>query len=167
MDVADQLTILGRSALAAALGIVIGLERETRGKAAGERTFALLSLGSAAFASVGVFLFPASADRIVQGIAAGVGFLGGGVIFRRETGVQGLTTAASAWAAAAIGVVAGLGAYVAAALATALVLIILELDQIPFVRRMSQQAEAAASASARDGEHHEHHRPRSPHDHGP
>ena len=86
MDVADQLTILGRSALAAALGFVIGLERETRGKAAGERTFALLSLGSAAFVSIGGFLFPASADRIVQGIAAGVGFLGGGVIFRREAG---------------------------------------------------------------------------------
>src|SRR5919204_427256 len=103
MDVVDQLTILGRSALAAALGIVIGLERETRGKAAGERTFALLSLGSAAFVSIGGFLFPTSADRIVQGIAAGVGFLGGGVIFRREAGVQGLTTAASAWAAAAIG----------------------------------------------------------------
>ena len=167
MDVADQLTILGRSALAAALGIVIGLERETRGKAAGERTFALLSLGAAAFVSIGGFLFPASADRIVQGIAAGVGFLGGGVIFRREAGVQGLTTAASAWAAAAIGVVAGLGAYIAAVLATALVLIILELDQIPLLRRMSEQAEAAASANPRDRDHHEHHRPRPPHDRGP
>jgi putative Mg2+ transporter-C (MgtC) family protein len=69
MDVADQLTVVGRSALAAALGFVIGLERETRGKAAGERTFALLSLGAAAFASIGGFLFPSSADRIVQGIA--------------------------------------------------------------------------------------------------
>jgi putative Mg2+ transporter-C (MgtC) family protein len=164
MDVADQLTILGRSALAAALGIVIGLERETRGKAAGERTFALLSLGSAAFVSIGGFLFPASADRIVQGIAAGVGFLGGGVIFRREAGVQGLTTAASAWAAAAIGVLAGLGAYLAATLATALVLLILELDQIPILRRLSERAETAAEANPRDREHH---RPRAPHDRGP
>jgi putative Mg2+ transporter-C (MgtC) family protein len=160
VDVTDQLTVLGRCALAAALGIVIGLERETRGKAAGERTFALLSLGAAAFVAVGSFLFPASADRIVQGIAAGVGFLGGGVIFRREAGVQGLTTAASAWAVAAIGVVAGLGAYVAAALTTALVLIILELDQIPLLRRVRQQAESAAAANLRGHEHHEHHRPR-------
>src|ERR671923_95016 len=109
----------------------------------------------------------ASVDRIVQGIAAGVGFLGGGVIFRREAGVQGLTTAASAWAVAAIGVVAGLGAYVAAVLVTALVLIILELDQIPLLRRMSERAEAAASASPRDRDQHEHHRPRGPHDRGP
>jgi putative Mg2+ transporter-C (MgtC) family protein len=167
MDVADQLTVVGRSALAAALGFVIGLERETRGKAAGERTFALLSLGAAAFVSIGVFLFPSSADRIVQGIAAGVGFLGGGVIFRHKTGVQGLTTAAGAWAAAAIGVVAGLGAFVAAALATAVVLIILEVDQIPFLRRMSEQAEAAASANPRDRDHHEHQRPRARHDRGP
>lgn len=167
MDVADQLTMLGRTALAAALGFVIGLERETRGKAAGERTFALLSLGSATFVSIGDFLFPTSADRIVQGIAAGVGFLGGGVIFRREAGVQGLTTAASAWAAAAIGIVAGLGAYVAAVLTTVLVLIILELDQIPLLRRMSEQAEAAASANPRDRDHHADHRPRPSDDRGP
>jgi putative Mg2+ transporter-C (MgtC) family protein len=167
MDIADQLTILGRSALAAVLGIIIGLERETRGKAAGERTFALLSLGAAAFVAIGGFLFPSSADRIVQGIAAGVGFLGGGVIFRRETGVQGLTTAASAWAAAAIGVVAGLGAYVAAALMTALVLVILELDQIPLLRKIRQQAETAATANLHDQEHHEHRRLRAPHDRGP
>jgi putative Mg2+ transporter-C (MgtC) family protein len=167
MDVADQLTILGRSALAAVLGIIIGIERETRGKAAGERTFALLSLGAAAFVAIGDFMFPASADRIVQGIAAGVGFLGGGVIFRRETGVQGLTTAAGAWAAAAIGVVAGLGAYVAATLTTFLVLIILELDQIPLLRRIREQAEAAAAANVRDQEPHDRRRPRAPHDRGP
>jgi putative Mg2+ transporter-C (MgtC) family protein len=165
VEVADQLTILGRSALAAALGMTIGLERETRGKAAGERTFALLSLGAAAFVAVGGFLFPASADRIVQGVAAGVGFLGGGVIFRHEAGVQGLTTAASAWAAAAIGILAGLGAYVAAALTTAVVLLILELDQIPFLRRIREQAEAAAASTAREREHHE--RRRARHDRGP
>src|SRR5918999_1714459 len=71
MDIADQLTILGRSALAAVLGIIIGLERETRGKAAGERTFALLSLGAAAFVAIGGFLFPPPAGRILEGIPAG------------------------------------------------------------------------------------------------
>lgn len=167
MDVADQLTVLGRAALAAGLGIVIGLERETRGKAAGERTFALLALGAAAFVAVGSFLFPNSADRIVQGVAAGVGFLGGGVIFRREAGVQGLTTAASAWAAAAIGVVVGLGAYLAAALITAIVLLILELDQIPVLRKIREQAEAAAAANVHLHEHHEPHRPRPSDDRGP
>jgi putative Mg2+ transporter-C (MgtC) family protein len=167
MEVADQFTVLGRAALAAALGIAIGLERETRGKAAGERTFALLSLGAAAFVAAGIFLFPNSADRIVQGVAAGVGFLGGGVIFRREAGVEGLTTAASAWAAAAIGVVVGLGAYVAAVLVTAVVLIILELDQIPVLRKIREQAEAAAAANVPRHEHPEHHRPRPSDEPGP
>ncbi|MGH2591151.1 MAG: MgtC/SapB family protein [Actinomycetota bacterium] len=146
MELSEQLTILGRGALAAALGLVIGLERETRGKAAGERTFALLALGAAAFVAVGIAVFPGSADRVIQGVAAGVGFLGAGVIFQREADVQGLTTAASAWAAAAIGVVVGLGAYVAAALATAVVLIILELDQIPVLRKIREQAESAGQA---------------------
>lgn len=148
MDATVQLTIVGRAALAALLGMTIGLERETRGKAAGERTFALLALGASAFVSVGVAIFPTSADRIVQGVAAGVGFLGAGVIFRREADVAGLTTAAGAWAAAAIGVTVGLGAYLAGVLATALVLLILELDQMPVLRKIRQRAEAAAAAGA-------------------
>jgi putative Mg2+ transporter-C (MgtC) family protein len=153
VELSDQLTILGRAALAAALGFAIGLERETRGKAAGERTFALLALGAAAFVAVGVALFPGSADRVIQGVAAGVGFLGAGVIFQHEADVQGLTTAAGAWAAAAIGVVVGLGAYVAGALATAVVLLILELDQIPVLRKIREQAEAAGEAGRHRHEH--------------
>lgn len=156
MELSEQLTILGRAALAAALGLVIGLERETRGKAAGERTFALLALGAAAFVAVGIAVFPGSGDRVIQGVAAGVGFLGAGVIFQREADVQGLTTAASAWAAAAIGVVVGLGAYVAAALTTAVVLIILELDQIPVLRKIREQAESAGQS----GRHRHGHGPR-------
>lgn len=148
MDAAVQLTTVGRAALAALLGMTIGLERETRGKAAGERTFALLALGASAFVSVGVAIFPTSADRIVQGVAAGVGFLGAGVIFRREADVEGLTTAAGAWAAAAIGVTVGLGAYLAGVLATVLALLILELDQMPVLRKIRQRAEAAAAAGA-------------------
>lgn len=148
MDAAVQLTTVGRAALAALLGMTIGLERETRGKAAGERTFALLALGASTFVSVGVAIFPTSADRIVQGVAAGVGFLGAGVIFRREADVEGLTTAAGAWAAAAIGVTVGLGAYLAGVLATVLALLILELDQMPVLRKIRQRAEAAAAAGA-------------------
>jgi putative Mg2+ transporter-C (MgtC) family protein len=154
VELSDQLTILGRAALAAVLGFAIGLERETRGKAAGERTFALLALGAAAFVAVGVAVFPVSADRVIQGVAAGVGFLGAGVIFQREADVQGLTTAASAWAAAAIGVVVGLGAYVAAGLTTAVVLLILELDQIPLLRKIREQAESAEGARGRRRQRH-------------
>ena len=137
MDLNDQLVLVGRVALAAFLGYLIGLERAYRGKDAGDRTFALLALGAAAFVGLGVEVFPLSADRVIQGIATGVGFLGAGIIFRAEGGVHGLTTAAASWAAAAIGALAGAGLYLAPALITALTLIVLELHQIELLRRIS------------------------------
>ncbi len=145
MGMEVQLTLLGRAALAALLGFAIGLERESRGKSAGERTFALLSFAAAAVTGLGALLLgPDPTSRIVQGTLAGVGFLGAGVIFRRRAAdVRGLTTAAGAWAATAIGIVAGVGAYLAAVLGTVLVLIILEIDQIPFLRRLRDRAESS------------------------
>ena len=138
MDTAEQFVLIGRVALAALLGYVIGLERAYRGKDAGDRTFSLLALGSAAFVAMGVELFPTSADRVVQGVAAGVGFLGAGIIFRSERGTRGLTTAAASWVAASIGVLAGAGLYVAAVLGTGLTVLVLESHQIEFLRRLSR-----------------------------
>jgi putative Mg2+ transporter-C (MgtC) family protein len=138
MGIETELVVVGRVALAAFLGYAIGLERAYRGKDAGDRTFSLLALGSAAFVALGVELFPYTADRVIQGVAAGVGFLGAGVIFRAEGGVRGLTTAAASWAAASVGVVAGGGMYVAAALITAITLIVLELHQFELLRRLSE-----------------------------
>ena len=102
MDWQSQLVIVGRIAFAAFLGYLVGLDRAFRGKDAGDRTFALVALGAAAFVAMGVEMFPFSADRIVQGVATGVGFLGAGIIFRASGGVKGLTTAAALWAAAAL-----------------------------------------------------------------
>lgn len=142
VDASVQLTLLGRAALAALLGFAIGLEREYRGKSAGERTFALLAIGAAGFTGAGALLAdPSGTSRVIQGVVAGMGFLGAGVIFRRsETGVKGLTTAAGAWAASAIGVLVGLGAYLASVLITLLVLLLLELDQVPVLRRIRDLA---------------------------
>jgi putative Mg2+ transporter-C (MgtC) family protein len=137
MQVEAQLTLVGRVALAAFLGYAIGLERAFRGKDAGDRTFSLLALGSAAFVGLGVELFPSSADRVIQGVAAGVGFLGAGIIFRAEGGVHGLTTAAASWGAAAIGSLAGGGLYLAAMAITVLAIIVLELHQVELLRRLS------------------------------
>lgn len=132
----SEWSLVGRMALAAVLGYVIGFEREWRGKPAGERTFALIALGAAAFTAIGVEEFPASAEKVIAGVVTGVGFLGAGLIFREATGgVQGLTTAASSWAAAAVGVLIGAGAYVAGILACLLVLAILELNRLPVLRR--------------------------------
>ena len=138
MNVDAQLTLAGRVALAAFLGYAIGLERAYRGKDAGDRTFALLALASAGFVGLGMELFPNSADRVIQGVATGLGFLGAGIVFRAEGGVHGLTTAAASWGAAAIGSIAGGGQYVAAVLIAVLVLIVLELHQVPVLRRLSE-----------------------------
>lgn len=142
MDASVQLTMLGRAALAALLGFTIGLEREYRGKSAGDRTFALLALGAASFTSAGELLLgPGGSSRVIQGVVAGMGFLGAGVIFRSQArDVKGLTTAAGAWAAAAIGVLVGLGAYLTGALVTLVIVFILELDQIPVLRRIHERA---------------------------
>jgi putative Mg2+ transporter-C (MgtC) family protein len=145
VDLSLQFSLLGRASLAAFLGFAIGLERESRGKSAGDRTFALLAFAAAAVTGIGAeVLGPDGASRVIQGVVTGVGFLGAGLIFRRTPGdVRGLTTAASSWAATAIGVVVGMGAYVAASFGAAIVLVILELDRIPLLRRIRAQAEAA------------------------
>src|SRR2546428_478617 len=128
-----QVAVFLRIALAALFGFAIGLEREWRGKLAGERTFALVAVGSAAFTAVGVEMFPASAEKIMAGVATGIGFLGVGIMWRMEGGqTRGLTTAAANWAVAAIGILVGSGVYLAGLLCTLLCLLILELDYLPF-----------------------------------
>jgi putative Mg2+ transporter-C (MgtC) family protein len=134
-----SLALTGRFLLAAVLGFVVGFEREYRGKAAGLRTFALIALGSAAFTAIAIERFPGSGDRVIQGVAAGIGFLGAGIIFQREEGiVEGLTTAASIWSVAAIGVLIGASAYLAGVLATLLTVAILEIDRLPLLRRIKR-----------------------------
>jgi putative Mg2+ transporter-C (MgtC) family protein len=133
-----QLALFGRVALAAGLGYVIGLERQLRGKAAGDRTFALLSMGAAALVAMAIELFPLSADRVIQGVATGVGFLGAGVIFRRTERPRGLTTAAAAWAATAIGVLCGARLYLLAGLTTVLTVLLLESIALPGLGRFEE-----------------------------
>ena len=140
MELTTELTLIGRMALGTFLGYVIGFEREYRGKPAGERTFGLLALGAAAVTGVGVLYFPLSAEKVIAGVVTGVGFLGAGLIFRERQGGQGqvlgLTTAASSWAAAAIGILAGTGVYLAAVAGCAIVLLILEMNRLPLYRRL-------------------------------
>ena len=141
-----EAAIAGRFALAAFLGLVVGVEREYRGKAAGLRTFALIALGAAAFTGIAIARFPTSGDRVIQGVVAGIGFLGAGIIFQREEGmVEGLTTAASIWSVAAIGVLIGSSAYVSGLVATLLVLAILEIDRLPALRRFKTRDQSEES----------------------
>src|ERR1700761_4996163 len=114
-------------------GAVIGMERSYHGRAAGFRTHCIVAIAAAAAIMVALipalqpalFHGPASVDgaaRVAQGVMTGIGFLGAGVIFKAGVNIQGLTTAASVWATAAIGLLFGVGAYVPGVLATAAVL---------------------------------------------
>lgn len=109
MDVHLQLDLLGRASAAVALGAVIGVERELRSHPAGMRTHALVSLGAAVFTLSGAYGFgdlPHASDptRVAAQVASGIGFIGAGAILRRGREVSGLTTAATLWLAAAVGV---------------------------------------------------------------
>mgnify|MGYP000889261348 CR=1 FL=1 len=128
-DVEQITRILTRLALAAFLGGVLGYERENRGKAAGIRTHMLVCMGAAMFVLVPQQAGMPTADmsRVIQGVVAGIGFLGAGAIVKnsREDDVHGLTTAAGVWMTAAIGIACGLGRESTALLSTLLTLIIL------------------------------------------
>lgn len=112
-NVGDAVRIAVRVVLAAALGALIGYNRERHGKAAGLRTHMLVAMGSAAFVIAPLFAGMEMADlsRVIQGVTAGIGFLGAGTIIkhRQDEQVIGLTTAASVWMTSAIGVACGLG----------------------------------------------------------
>jgi putative Mg2+ transporter-C (MgtC) family protein len=122
---AAQLSL--RLLVAAAFGAAIGLEREYRRKPAGLRTNILIALGSALFTLVSIELAAVSGtpDRIAAQVVTGIGFLGGGAILRSGKSVQGMTTAATVWVNAAIGMAAGAGAFAMAAVAAALTLVVL------------------------------------------
>jgi putative Mg2+ transporter-C (MgtC) family protein len=107
------------------IGGLIGAEREYRDKSAGLRTLTLICTGSCLFTLVSLLLTNGTADRIASNIVTGIGFLGAGVIFKSERGVNGLTTAATIWATAAVGMAIGNGLYIVAILACVLMLIIL------------------------------------------
>jgi len=128
--------LLVRIGVAVALAFPIGWEREFRGSEAGDRTFMLVSLGAAAFTAVGVENFPATAEKVMAGVVTGVGFLGGGMILRDGGAVRGLTTAAAIWSTAAVGMLAGVGELLIAALVTGMVILILEFEFLPVIGRL-------------------------------
>jgi putative Mg2+ transporter-C (MgtC) family protein len=113
------------------LAYAIGFERELRGAVAGNRTFALVGSSAACVAAVTAVTSP----QALGGILTGVGFLGGGVILRGPAQtVHGLTTAATIFAVAGVGVVVGTGHTLVAVLVAALVLLVLEIQYLPALR---------------------------------
>ena len=156
---ASQLTrITVRLLMAAVLGGILGFEREHKGKAAGVRTHMLVSLGAALFV-----LTPSMAgadehalSRVIQGIVAGIGFLGAGTILKgngQDTShVKGLTTAAGLWMTAAIGTAAGMGREATALISTVLALLV--LGTMPLLVEKVENVDEAKQEEEEEGRKH-------------
>jgi putative Mg2+ transporter-C (MgtC) family protein len=144
-----------RLLVALALGAIVGLERERQERAAGLRTVTMVSLGSCLFTIIGAYGFPnTDPSRVAAQIVTGIGFLGAGTIFLRKDLVRGLTTAATIWAVAAIGMAAGTARYFEAAFTTLLilaVLMVLKPIEKRFFKRPSE-AQVSVIVPRRDGE---------------
>jgi putative Mg2+ transporter-C (MgtC) family protein len=123
----DWLDIIVRLGSATLIGCVIGLNREMHHKATGLRTLGLVGLGSALVVLAVAQNPQADVSRVIQGVVTGVGFLGAGVILHRPTGgkVQGLTTAATIWVTASLGILCGLAAWPTVMAGVALMLLLL------------------------------------------
>ncbi|OGN96576.1 MAG: magnesium transporter MgtC [Chloroflexi bacterium RBG_13_51_36] len=135
MNLSPWLEMISRFLLAAALGAGIGYQRERAGKAAGLRTHILVGSGAALFTLVSIYGFSGAVvdiSRIAAGVVVGIGFIGAGVILRgqREKEVAGLTTAATIWITAAVGLAAGAGMYLISVVATAVTVGVLLLPKI-------------------------------------
>ena len=145
----DELVILGRLAGALFIGAMIGFERTFHGRPAGFRTHSLVCLASALLMLVTVYqlhwmtevpidTIRADPTRMAQGIMTGIGFLGAGVIFKEGLTVRGLTTAASIWVTAAIGILVGIGFWYPAILGGAAVLLVLAIFRLIEARLPSE-----------------------------
>lgn len=130
--------VLVRLVAATLIGAALGLNREIRGKPAGLRTHAMVALGTALVTLTGIELAGHDGDfdsdsvsRVIQGITAGIGFLGGGTILKSDSGehISGLTTAASLWVVACLGIACGVGLWQMAVVALVLALLVLILGE--------------------------------------
>jgi putative Mg2+ transporter-C (MgtC) family protein len=145
----DDLMRIGAAAI---IGGALGLERELSGHSAGLRTHMMVSIGCAVFVVAGLAICgerTESVTRVVQGIAAGIGFLGAGTILKldEKEKIKGLTTASSIWLASALGTLAGLAEYVPAAAATVIALLVLAVLR-PIERLLGHHTNGAPTDDA-------------------
>ncbi|MBS1682507.1 MAG: MgtC/SapB family protein [Bacteroidetes bacterium] len=127
MNINLDIEVAVRLLLSFAIGTSIGLEREYRSKAAGLRTMVMICLGSTIFTEISIHIGGGSADRIAANIVTGIGFLGGGVIFKDGLTITGITTATTIWISAALGMAVGSGEYFIAVVGSGVVLVVLTL----------------------------------------
>ena len=134
----QELELATRLLLAFALGAVLGFERERVDKPAGLRTHILVSLGSCLFTILSLTAFPGSDPaRVAAYVVAGIGFIGAGTILQTRERIVGITTAASLWVTASIGMAAGAGFYILAIITTAIAYLTLRLKILERLARKS------------------------------
>jgi putative Mg2+ transporter-C (MgtC) family protein len=132
-----DLALLARVGVGFVLAYVLGFERQIRGSPAGDRTFAMVGTAAAAITAVSA----QSSPQAVAGVVTGIGFIGGGVVFHREGRIiSGLTTAATIFAVAGIGIVVGFGHLALGAISAAGLLVTLELPHIPGLKRLDARS---------------------------
>ena len=155
MSERDQLELFLWVLLAAGLGAAVGLEREFRGHEAGIRTTAIVCAGAALFGQVSLSL---GDTRIAAGVVQGIGFLGAGLVFQRGNNVKGVTTAATIWVMAAVGLIVASELWLLALLTTATIVVLLELAPVSdLVLKRSREeglthGDAVPSDEEEDGE---------------
>ncbi len=138
--IAPQLFFVGQMLIAAILGALVGWQRGVRGKAAGGRTYALVSAGACLFTLISIHGFiGGDPTRIAGQIVVGIGFLGAGAILQREKRVLGLTTAAGLWISAAIGMSVGVGLYLLAIAAALLMLGVLLINEEKIIQQIEDK----------------------------
>jgi putative Mg2+ transporter-C (MgtC) family protein len=134
-----ELELFAKVLIAGLLGFIVGLERELMGSPAGDRTFSLVSIGSALFTALSFDVFGAPSGNdpgwVAANILTGVGFLGGGMILKEGGTVRGLTTAAGIWAVAAVGMAVGTERYLLAVLTTLLIMVVFAAERVYSAKR--------------------------------
>jgi len=138
MDIETELLYVLRMMVAALIGGLIGWEREHHASDAGIRTYMSIALGACAFCLIAVHVGN-DPTRIAAQVVSGIGFIGAGVIFQSKGGVAGLTTAATLWATAAVGMASAFGMYVLATLTGVLIFATLALNHLPGWKRLGNK----------------------------
>jgi putative Mg2+ transporter-C (MgtC) family protein len=157
LTLATQLDLALRLTVGLALGAIVGLERELQRQPAGFRTHSVVALGAALFTIVSAYAFAGPGTdptRIAAQVVSGIGFIGAGTILQSRGQIRGLTTAASLWSVAAIGMAAGAGLYGVAVVGTVLMLVILSiLDRVEaYARRRMKLGSDDGRPSERDND---------------
>lgn len=143
VDINIELVIVIKLIVAFLLGAFIGYDREKHGNSAGIRTYAAVCMGAAIFTSIGIHIVndTAAASRIIANIITGIGFLGAGIIYRNSSGnsSHGLTTAATIWCTAAVGVAVGMNMYIIAVAASGALYFLLSLHHQKWYAQWKQK----------------------------